>query len=153
MKLDMPNHKVDMSKPLVGQPWLGEHSIPNAVPCITKALCVCNVFFGYGGHKQSAPVGAVDPFVIPEDMLPLVDKIKPVRPGTCIPRSKSGKSESTLQQAILWMDNYYSLYHRWRPLCYMGLPRDAVEVEDFNYDDLWYRILAGTADANNRGLT
>ena len=51
------------------------------------------------------------------------------------------------------MDNYYSLYHRWRPLCYMGLPRDAVEVENFNYDDLWYRILAGTADANNRGLT
>ena len=51
MKLDMPNHKVDMSKPLVGHPWLGEHSIPNAVPCITKALCVCDVFFGYDGHK------------------------------------------------------------------------------------------------------
>ena len=47
MRLDVPNHKTDMSKPLRDQPWLGEHSIPTAVPCITKALCVCDVFFGY----------------------------------------------------------------------------------------------------------
>ena len=86
-----------MNKPLRDQPWLGEHSIPTAVPCITKALCVCDVFFGYDGHKQSAPVGTVNPFVIPEDMLPLVDAIKPIRPGTSIPMSKSGKLESTLQ--------------------------------------------------------
>ena len=86
-------------------------------------------------------------------MLPLVDEIKPIRPGTSIPISKSGKLESTLPQALLWLDNYYSLYHRYRPLAYMGLPRDAVEVEDFDYEDLWYRIKADTADADNRGLT
>ena len=139
MRLDIPNHRIDMSKPLRDQPWLGDHSIPTAVPCITKALCICDVLFGYDGHKQSAPVGAVNPFVIPDDMLSLVDAIKPTRPGTCVPKSKNGKSESTIQQTILWLDNYYPLYHRWRPLAYMGLPRDAVEVEDFNYEDLLYR--------------
>ncbi len=38
MRLDVPNRKIDMSKGLHGQPWLGDHSIPTAVPCITKAL-------------------------------------------------------------------------------------------------------------------
>ena len=34
----------------------------------------------------------------------------------------------------------------------MGLPLDAVEVEDFNYEDLFYAIKADTATADNRSL-
>ena len=57
MRLNVPNHKIDLNKPLHDQPWLGEHSIPTAVPCIIKALCICDVFFGFDGNPQSAPVG------------------------------------------------------------------------------------------------
>ena len=35
----------------------------------------------------------------------------------------------------------------------MGLPMDAVEVEDFDYEGLWYKIKEDTATADNRSLT
>ena len=136
----MPNHKIDLNKPLKDQPWLGGHSIPAAVPCITKALCILDVFFGFDGNDKAAPVSMISPFVIPEELLSFTNEIRPARPGTAIPRSKTGKLESTLQESILFTDNYYSLSHRWRVLAYMGLPMDAVEVEDFDYEELSFKI-------------
>ena len=135
MQLGVPNHRIDMSKPLKDQRWLGEHSIPNAVPCMVKALCICDVLFGFDGQKASAPVGAIDPFAIPGDLLECVDKLKPIRPGTSVIKASNGNQESTLQLRLLWTDNYNPLYSRFRALAYMGLPRDAVQIEDFNYDE------------------
>ena len=152
MRLGVPNHYIDIDKPLKDQKWLGEYSVSDAVPCIVKALCICDVLFGFDGHKDSIPVGTTDPFAIPEDLLGNADAMKPPRPGTAVIKSRNGNRESVLQERLLWTDNYNPLYSRFRAIAYMGLPRDAVEVEDFDYDKLLHQIRSDSATADARGL-
>ena len=104
MCLDVPHHTIDLTKSLTNQKWIGDLAIPDAVRRMTKALCICDVFFGFG-TKDGVPVRRIDPFYLPEDFRQAADSIRPVRPGTAVPRSKHGISESELQEKVLFEDN------------------------------------------------